>query len=345
MVCTIGEGDVLSHAHEIIKILKSYGVDAAADYSLKIGDLSACLTASKSLRKNGRVESALFFLKKIEEIGENNAMYWNELGIIFGRLKKYDDAVEAFAKAAMIENRREIWVNLGRSLTIIGKTSLAEKCYKIADKREIPDHSIFEDIKKRNGTKPSGIDFISMREDILEKILEMKEEGYGCAIFTSEYVSLFRASVAFLLFLMRDLDMDGVLISTTKPSSIYKRILEKRCREIKIFCVNSLPFIKSSCDEFMWNVERYSLEDIEYAVEIGVQKIAEKFGGEEHFVFFDDISVLNFYFSKTSIIEFMNKFAADMNKAHIFSFYAIPLQKKVEYSRKIMFRCKREIKI
>jgi hypothetical protein len=280
------------------------------------------------LRRNGRHEEAAACAAAFAAARPQDPSAHHELGLSLLHLKKYLEAVDAFDKALALQpSFRAAWSNMGIALARLGQVDKAMACYDRAEGRA-PLLSV-------PAASPSDMrrDFENAVHDVLSG---MMDSGGGCVHMISEPKFSFRVNVALLVTLLRDYDMDGVAVSIANPSAMYRQALEKRVATrhppyyIDVLASSShlAPFSPSAGGENgAIVVSAFELDRIASAVRMGLQKVAERYGGEEHFVIIDDISSAEIYNGPQAVQRFIGDFFSDLARLNIFCFVVLPDKK------------------
>lgn len=88
---------------------------------------------------------AITHLKRLQEIEPTSSIVNSNLGVGYGQLKNYPDAIRAFQKAIQLDPENATsWTNLGYSYERIGQYDSALQCYKTAIQKNPMDPLLYE---------------------------------------------------------------------------------------------------------------------------------------------------------------------------------------------------------
>jgi tetratricopeptide (TPR) repeat protein len=318
---------------------------AGYDAALRIGPIEerAHMGKCSLLRRTGRYEDAAACAAAFAAARPDSATAHHEFGLCLLHLKRYEEAVKAFEKALALQPAfKAAWSNMGIALARLGDVDRAMACYDRAAGKA-PLLSV-----------PAAPPFSAKRdfEEALHGVLSgMMDSDGGCVhIFSGQKFS-FRVSVSLLIILLKDYDMDGVVVSMANPSLMYRRVLEKRVVTkhppyyIDVLAspasgstsapvpVTERPTVPAKTTEIMSasasaQISAFELDKIAAAVRMGLQRVAERYSGEEHFVLLDDIASVEFYNGPQTVQKFLRDFFSDLSRLNIFCFVVQPDRKE-----------------
>jgi tetratricopeptide (TPR) repeat protein len=193
-------------------------------------------------------------------------------------------------------------------------------------------------------------EFIEYQKDRIDKVIEYLINHHGgCFYYSVEPQYMFKVSLILLQKVLDEYHMDGIIISVEKPAKYIQRILNKNIRSkyppFYIDCNIGLNNVSNNVDinaslntktnETNVGVEK-QIQYIEYlkdnfnfqhlhdAVEVNIQKIAELYEGEHHFIFIDNISMFKNYTSEREVKKYISQFARELKKLNMYGFFMIP---------------------
>ena len=267
----------------------------------------------------------------------SDAQAHHELGLSLLHLKRYKEAVAAFEKALAITPAfRAAWSNMGIALARLGQLDKAMACHdRAAGKAPLMTVPAVAPSYTRG-------DFENAVHGALSGMIE---SGGGYVHLVSERKFSFRVNVALLATLLRDYDMDGVAVSLANPSAMYRKALEKRLTTkhppyyIDVLA-SSTPSSSSPASSPHLAlpgpaaagpggayVSAFELDKIASAVRTGLQRVGERYGGEEHFVVVDDIASVEAFNGPQAVNTFIGEFFTDLARLNIFCFVLVPDRK------------------
>jgi hypothetical protein len=166
----------------------------------------------------------------------------------------------------------------------------------------------------------------------------------GCFYYNVDPLYLFKVSMQFLEIVVNEYNMDGVIVSVDKPANYIKRILDKsfnnKYEPFYIDCCTCCypsqnfknkpkveqdkfnDFIFKNNITYLYN--NFNFNMLRDSIEINLQKVAELYDGEQHFIFFDNIAAFQNFCSDSEIKNFFKSFANDLEKLNLFGFFMIP---------------------
>jgi tetratricopeptide (TPR) repeat protein len=294
---------------------------AGYEAAIRAGPLEARAYMGKCslLRRLGRKEEAQACAAAFARALPADALAQHELGLSLLHLKRYPEAVKAFEKALSIQpSLSAAWANMGIALSRLGETDAAFRCYDRAAGKA-PLLSV-PTVPPSNGKR----DFDEALQASMSGLLET---GGGFLQILAEPPFSFKVSAALLVALLRDYDMDGVVVSMAKPSAMYRQVLEKRVvtRHPPYYVdVSASPAAAQAASPASQEISAFELDRIDAAVRTGLQKAAEMYGGEQHFVLLDDLASVEFYNGPVVVQRFLGNFFSDLSMLNIFCFVIMP---------------------
>ena len=312
---------------------------AAYDAAIQLAPLESRVYAGRCslLRRLGRHEEALSCAAAFAGALPNDPQAHHELGLSLLHLKRYKEAVAAFEKALAITPAfRAAWSNMGIALARLGQLDKAMACHdRAAGKAPLMTVPAVAPSYTRG-------DFENAVHGALSGMIE---SGGGYVHLVSERKFSFRVNVALLATLLRDYDMDGVAVSLANPSAMYRKALEKRLTTkhppyyIDVLA-SSTPSSSSPASSPHLAlpgpaaagpggayVSAFELDKIASAVRTGLQRVGERYGGEEHFVVVDDIASVEAFNGPQAVNTFIGEFFTDLARLNIFCFVLVPDRK------------------
>ena len=330
---------------------------AAYDAAIQLGPLDSRVYMGRCsvLRRMGRHEEAASCAAAYASALPNDASAHHELGLSLLHLKRYREAASALEKALALQpSFRAAWSNMGIALARLGEMDKAMACYDRAAGKA--------PLLTVPATTPSRAR--EFDNAVHEVLAGMMDSGGGCVHIVSERKFSFRVSVALLVALLEDYDLDGVAVSLANPSAMYQKALEKRVATkhppyyIDVLASPSrmappasparaapvapstpsssspassprlAPFPPAAAGENgAFEVSAFELDRIASAVKTGLQKVAEWYGGEEHFVVLDDIASVEAFNGPQAVQRFMGELFSDLARLNIFCFAVMPDKK------------------
>ncbi|MEM2869106.1 MAG: tetratricopeptide repeat protein [Thermoplasmata archaeon] len=286
-------------------------------------------------RRSEAVASAEAFASALP----GSARAHHELGVCLSAAGRYEESVEAFRRALELDPKLlEAWKWMGIALGRMGRLEEAFRCYERASGRA-PELSV----PVPSGPAPSGLE-----TRIHELMTGMMEKGGGCVRVETDPALTFRTSVLLLSILLRDWDMDGVLVSLGRPADVYRRALAARVHTrhpphfVEVVAGGPSPEAEGA-REWVTSLSAFEPDRIDAAVRAGLQKVAEMYGGEEHFVIIDDITAMEFYNGREVVRRFVAGFLGELSLLNIFCFVVVPTRRALELLGLLPFFCRERI--
>jgi len=321
---------------------------AGYDAAMQLGPLDSRVYMGRCslLRRMGRHEEAASCAAAFASALPGDALAHHELGLSLLHLKRYREAADALEKALALQPTfRAAWSNMGIALSRLGEMDKAMACYDRAAGKA-PLLSV-------PATAPSRAREF---DDAVHEVLSgMMDSGGGCVHIISERKFSFRVSVALLVTLLEDYDLDGVAVSLANPSAMYRKALEKRVAtkhppyyiDVLASSAPGAPFAPASAGagEAPAVVSAFELDRIASAVRTGLQKVAERYGGEEHFVVLDDIASVEAFNGPQAVQRFMGDFFSDLARLNIFCFAVLPDKKDAAFDISSFFSRREKLRV
>jgi len=220
--------------------------------------------------------------------------------------------------------------------TYLNPFDLSSKRYKIinSDINISPKEGGLQSIKKT--FLEELIEF--QRAEIDYAINCMMNQHGGSFYYHIESQYLFKISLLLLEMAIDVYHMDGVIITIDKPAKYIKKVLENSCESdyepFYIDCnINGWErngYDQVTCDEFItknnitYLQNNFNFIGLRDAIEMNLQKVVELYEGENHFIFFDNISAFQDFVTVREIKKFITSFAKDLRKLNLFGFFMVP---------------------
>jgi hypothetical protein len=229
---------------------------------------------------------------------------------------------------------------MGIALGRMGRTEQAFRCFDRAEGWE-PEPS------KPEPQRWPAPEFGTAMHELMAGLMET---GGGCAHIIVEAPFSFKAAVAALEILLTDYDMDGVVVSIGRPVEIYRQVLGRRINtphppyyiDMTTWPVENIPQPASREDAV---VSAFEPDRIAASVRLGLQKVAERYGGEEHFVLMDDLAAMEAYNGPEVVCRFVGEFFRKLSALHIFSFVIIPETKASQFFGPASFSAYKKLRV
>jgi hypothetical protein len=176
------------------------------------------------------------------------------------------------------------------------------------------------------------------------------EKGGRCVQLNTPQAFVFKTSIAVLGLLLRTYDMDGVVVAVSKPCDLYRKAIRARIvtdhPPYYIDLSQALGGMSGpqSAEDAAY-ISMFEPDRIDSAVRNGLQKVAEKYGGEEHFVLFDDLSAMEFYCSTETVKRFASTFFREMSGLNIHCFVMAPEEKASRLFGALPLSCPNRLKV
>lgn len=308
-----------------------YDASARADSAFAAAYQKRC----SLLRRLGRFAEALAAAAAFYAALPDDAAAHHEAGLCLLALHRTGEAEAAFRRAVAIDpGLSAAWRNLGVALGKLGRTREAFSCFDRAEGRDAA-------LEAPAPPQHRSPELATAVHDLMAGLLET---GGGFAHIDADGPFSFKASVALLGFLLRDYDMDGVVVAVARPPHIYRQTLARRVETAHPPHYVEITASPDGAAGPAFMEPRYSGRDggadaagadvttlsafepdrIAAAVKAALQKEAGRFGGEEHFVLMDDLAAMEFYNGTETVKRFSSGFFGELSSLGIFSFVVLP---------------------
>ena len=293
------------------------------------------------LRALGRRAEALSAAERFALALPRSASAHHQLGLCLSEAGRHEEAVQAFRRAVELNPRMlQAWKDMGISLGRMGKLEEAFRCYERASGRT-PELSV----PAPRGQEPSGLETA-----LHERVARMVEGGGGCVRVETEPPLTFRVSVLLLKLLLIDWDMDGVVLSLGRPAEVYRRALAPRLRtghppHFVEVVAGAQPAVSGGGGEELTTLSAFEPHKIDAAVRFELQRVAERYGGEEHFVLVDELAAMEFYNGRDVVRRFVAGFLGELAALGICCFIVLPASKAIELLGPLPLHCQDRIRV
>ncbi|MBM4248156.1 MAG: tetratricopeptide repeat protein [Euryarchaeota archaeon] len=253
-----------------------------------------------------------------------------EAGMCLMVLHRTDEAVAAFERAVKIDpGLRTAWRSLGVALGKLGRFEEAFRCFDRAEGRapEAPPPPARRDPE--------------LAAAVHDRLAALQEAGGGFTHISADGPFSFKAALAVLGFLLCDYDMDGVVVAVSRPAQMYRQALSRRAVTAHpphyIEVAASPP--KATDDGTAGGaggdragptagdvtvLSAFEPDRIAASVRAALQKVAARYGGEEHFVLIDDLAAMEFYNGADVVRRFCSGFFGELSGLGIYTFAVLP---------------------
>jgi hypothetical protein len=327
--------------------------DAAAHH-----ELGLCLAMVK------RYDDAVASFRKAVTLEADMKSAWKNMGVALGRLGKNEEAFLCYERAA------------GRAAgaTTVPTPAVRDMSHLSEPPGTAPAESASgtgRDPPTTGGNEPPAVasaprELERAFHDVMAGLID---RGGGCVQVHVEGAFSFKASVAILKILLQDYDMDGVVVSLAKPSSFYEKVLGRRVLTPHpphyVEIASGTGGIAALGPDGDWDVTKpvgstrptgdgpagvtvlsaFEPGRMDEAIRTGLQRVAEKFGGEEHFVVFDDLTAMEFFNGSEAVRKFVTEFFRELSSLHILCFVLLPEQRAASFLGHLPLFCRDKIKV
>jgi tetratricopeptide (TPR) repeat protein len=333
-----------ARAEELFRKAISWGADSANTW----------FSLSMTLKKAGKNIEALESLNKVVDLDEKHEMAWYEIGLCLLMLRRFEDSLGALDRALSINPKfRQAWHNKASVLEKLGKLREARIAYEKAnlarEGKEVPSPEE-EKITRPGveaGTPGPGTGVHGLLVQAMESLME---SGGGSLVIVTSKLLAYKSCLVVIQFLIEEMDMDGVVVSVDKPAFFTLRALNLRSKaRIKPFFVDlqsgqdALPPMTKIDEGRIVNTEIYDLHSIQEKIEEQLQKAAESYGGEEHFVLFDDLTALEYYNNPDVIKKFANGIIEKLRAHNLFAIFILSKEKVRDLFSPILGRSHKKV--
>jgi tetratricopeptide (TPR) repeat protein len=275
------------------------------------------------LRKLGRRQEAESCARAFAVALPDDPAAHLELGVSLISMRRFGEAALALERALALRPAfQAAWSYMGIAMAHQGDLEQAMRCYERASGKA-PSLSVPDGPSE----KGPAVGRTGFERALHEALAGPLEAGGGCVQLLSESRFAFKASVALLVILVRDYDMDGVVVSVAKPSEMYRRVLERRMavRHPPYYLeVQASPVDAGGGSADRVELSAFELDRIDAAVRLGLHRVAEKYGGEHHFVLLDDLTAIGAYNGPAVVQRFVSRFFGELSALNIFCFVVLP---------------------
>jgi len=310
--------------------------------------LAAYRNRCSLLRRIGQNAEALATAAAFAAALPGEAAAHHEAGLCLLALHRTEEAATALRRAVAIDPRLlAAWRNLGVALGKLGRHEEAFSCFDRAEGREPcamapapPQHRCPE-----------------LAEAVHDHMVGMMDSGGGFTHIAADGPFSFKAAVAVLGFLLRDYDMDGVVVAVARPPQVYRQTLARRVStphpphyiEVAVSPVEDAGFVTAAAPGGrppakaggllshdctaresagaagdVTTLSAFEPDRVAAAVKAALQNVAGRYGGEEHFVLMDDLAAMEFYNGTEVVRRFSAGFFGELSSLGIFSFAVLP---------------------
>jgi hypothetical protein len=235
-------------------------------------------------------------------------------------LHRPEDAVTAYRGAIELEpGHSDAWRELGMVQGRLGELEEAFRCYERAAGR----------FSEERPTVPPEKRSRELERAFHELMAGLGESAGGIAALTAPQLFAFKASLATLMLLLGTYDMDGVVVAMSKPCDIYRKAIKTRINTkhpphyVDLSAASGTAPAASAAED-VTHLSMFEPDRIDSAIRNGLQKVTERYGGEEHFVLFDDLSAMEYYCSTETVKKFAASFLREMSELRMYSFVIVP---------------------
>jgi tetratricopeptide (TPR) repeat protein len=290
------------------------------------------------LRRLGREAEALDIAAALAAALPHVLAAHDESGLCLLALLRNAEAEMAFRHVLEADpGHLEAWKGLGVALGRLGRTDEAFACFDRAEGRE-PRAPAPELSPPRNPELVAAVH---------DHMFGLQELGRGFTHISADIQFTFKAAVAMLGFLLKDYDMDGVVVAVARPPQIYRQTLDRRVAAphpphyIELLAPGPGPagpipppgpsgLAEGNPGAAAGDVTTLSAFEpgrVAVAVKAALQKVAARYGGEEHFVLMDDLAAMEYYNGEEVVRRFSAGFFGELSSLGIFSFLVLPDEK------------------
>ncbi len=293
------------------------------------------------LRSLGRRAEALSSAEAFAGALPGSARAHYELGLCLNATGRSEESLGAFKRALELDpSMLQAWRGMGIALGRMGRLEEASRCYERASGRA-PELSV---------PVPAPAVMGDFERAVHELMAGLGERGGGCARVETEPTLTFRASVSLLALLLKDYDMDGVVVAMGRPAEVYRRALAARAHTPHPpFYVEVIAGRASSADwgggGYVTALSAFEPHRIDAAVRAGLQRAAERYGGEEHFVLIDEPTAMEFYNGRDVVRRFLAGFLGELASLSIFCFVVVPEARSGELLGPMPLHCRHRIRV
>ena len=160
-------------------------------------------------------------------------------------------------------------------------------------------------------------------------IFGLKKKGGGGFFATVYPTHLLVMTRAAIRCLVSQFDIDGVVVCCDRPPRVYRRMMKKdvgssNTHLIYVDLNASLAGDAEKATDVIAVPQPFGLESLEEAVDDALQRCAERFEGQLHFVLYDNISALLDVFEEKRIVKYFKDQGQRMIRLHMYGIYIVP---------------------
>lgn len=268
----------------------------------------------------GRWEEAGGYFDAAVQIDGRSAEAWMFRGFCLSRMKKSGEALAALDEAVRLDpSLQEAWLHRAIILGRMGRPVESAECYEKLQ---------FLRAGRRPETlpappRPEGPVKPALPSHVFETLVALHEKGRGAVAVEASASDLLRAEVALLTTLIGRLDMDGVVVAFHAPAANLFTLLEKKGPVRKPFVIDLASALtggtQDRAPERTVILSPFELHHLPEAVRGGLQKIAEEYGGEQHFVLVENPGVLLSYTGAATVRKFLEELMREAKELRMFA--------------------------
>ncbi len=296
-----------------------YDAARRADPALAPAHLKRC----SLLRRAGRHAEALEAAAEFSAALPGEAAARHEAGLCLLALHRTAEAAEELGRAVALDPaRRDAWRSLGVALGKLGRTGEAFGCFDRADGRE-PPAAVSQAPTHRCP---------ELSRAVHDHMADLLDGGPALSHVAADVQFTFKAAVAVLGFLLRDYDMDGVVVAVARPAQAYRQALERRVSTTHppAYVEVAAPPVAAPLPGAGGRpgapapLSAFEPDRIAASVRAALSGAAARYGGEEHFVLMDDLASMGSYNGTEVVRRFSAGLFGEMTGLGIFPFVVLP---------------------
>lgn len=322
----LGLGEAAERSGDPAGALGWYDAAARMDPELPEAYLNRCSLLRRARRDAEALGAAAAFAAALP----SEAAAHRESGLCLLALRRNAEAEAAFRRALDIDpGLLSAWKGLGVALGRLGRTEEAFACFDRAEGRE----------PRACAPGPPLRRSPELVAAVHDHMIGLLEAGRGVTQVSADIQFTFKASIAVLGFLLRDYDMDGVVVAIARPPQAYRQALARRVGtqhppyyiEAAVSAAGAPGPAPAAAPGDGANevtaLSAFEPDRVAAAVKAAVQAVAGRYGGEEHFVLMDDLAAMEFYNGTGVVRRFSAGFFGELSGLGIFSFAVLPDEK------------------
>ena len=308
-----------------------YEAAARADPRSSAAHLRLC----SLLRRTGRCAEALAAAGAFAAALPKDAAAHCEAGLCLLAIHRNEESISGFERALAIDPRlKDAWRGMGTALGRLGRTEEAFPCF---DRAEGRGPRAFAPAPPQHRSPELATAVHGLMAGLLDA-------GRGITHIAAGGPFSFKAAVAVLGFLLRDYDMDGVVVAVARPPEIYRQTLARRVDtphpphyvEVAAATAGGPETVhparpgaggageSTGAADDVTTLSAFEPDLIAAAVKAALQRVAGRYGGEEHFVLMDDLAAMEFYNGTGVVKKFSAGFFGELTSLGMFSFVVLP---------------------